>query len=78
MPEWKPEIRRRLATLRLEPTREAAIIEELSQHLEDRYAELLSGGAKPAEAERQMLAELSEGETLRRELLGPALLSERC
>ena len=68
MPEWKPEIRQRLATLRLEPTREAAIIEELSQHLEDRYAELLSGGATPAEAERQTLAELSEGETLRREL----------
>ena len=32
MPDWKPEIRRRLANLRLEPTREAAIVEELAQH----------------------------------------------
>jgi hypothetical protein len=30
MPDWKPEIRRRLAGLKLEPTREAEIVEELS------------------------------------------------
>jgi hypothetical protein len=33
--DWKPEIRRRLTNLRLEPTREAAIIEELAQYLDD-------------------------------------------
>ena len=44
-PEWKPEIRRRLTPLKLEPTREAEIVEELAQHLEDCYAELLAGGA---------------------------------
>jgi len=33
--------------LKLEPTREAAIVEELAQYLEDCYAELLtSGGLK--------------------------------
>jgi putative ABC transport system permease protein len=68
MPDWKPEIRRRLAKLRLAPTREAAIIEELAQHLEDCYAELLSGGATPAEAERQTWSELSGSELLQREL----------
>jgi putative ABC transport system permease protein len=68
VPEWKPEIRQRLAKLKLEPTREAAIIEELSQHLADCYAELLSSGATEAEAERQTLAELNEHETLAREL----------
>ncbi len=68
MPEWKPKIRQRLAKLKLEPTREAAIIEELSQDLADCYAELLSSGATEADAERRTLAELSEHETLAREL----------
>jgi macrolide transport system ATP-binding/permease protein len=68
VPEWKQEIRERLAGLNLEPAREAAIVEELSQHLEDCYAELLAGGATEAEAERRTLAELSESELLEREL----------
>jgi predicted permease len=68
MPEWKPEIRRRLAGLNLEPTREVAIIEELAQHLADCYADSLAGGATPAEAERRTLAELSSSELLAREL----------
>jgi putative ABC transport system permease protein len=68
MPEWRQEIRRRLANLKLEPMREAAIIEELSQHLDDCYAESLAGGATPAEAELRTLAELSESEIFEREL----------
>src|SRR5438477_4152372 len=68
MPEWKNEIRARLVKLRLEPTREAAIVEELAAHLEDRYEELLAGGAAEAEAARGALAELSEYALLAREL----------
>src|SRR5262245_15325872 len=68
MPDWKPEIRRRLMGLNLEPTREAAIVEELSQDLDDCYEELLSGGATEEDAYHQTLAELSGSETLRREL----------
>jgi putative ABC transport system permease protein len=68
VPNWKLEIRARLTKLRLEPTRAAAIVEELAQHLEDCYAELLAGGATEAEAERRALAELSESEILAREL----------
>ncbi|MGH9838153.1 MAG: ADOP family duplicated permease [Blastocatellia bacterium] len=68
MPDWKPEIRRRLASLRLAPTREAAIVEELSQYLDDCYEELLIGGATEEEAYRAALAELSESEILAREL----------
>ncbi len=68
-PEWKEEIRQRLAGLRLAPAREAAIVEELSQHLDDCYAESLAGGVTPAEAERRTLAELSGSEILARELL---------
>src|SRR5262245_993543 len=59
MPEWKQEIRQRLAGLHLAPTREAAIVEELAAHLEDCYTELLSSGAAEAEAERRTMAELS-------------------
>src|SRR5262249_382801 len=68
MPKWKPEIRRRLANLKLSPTREAAIVEELAQYLDDCYEELQAGGASEAEAYRQTLAELSGSELLAREL----------
>ncbi len=68
MPEWKQEIGRRLAGLRLEPARESEIVEELAQHLEDRYAELRACGATKAEAERTALTELSEHQLLAREL----------
>jgi predicted permease len=57
-----------MAGLRIEPAREAAIVEELAQHLEDYYGELLAAGIGPAEAERRALSELRERETLRREL----------
>jgi predicted permease len=54
--------------LKLEPTREAAIIEELSQHLADCHAEWLAGGAAEAEAYQRTLDELSGSESLAREL----------
>jgi predicted permease len=64
MPDWKQEIGRRLADLRIEPTREAAIIEELSQHLEDRYEELLSTGSSEPDACQTVLEELEGSELL--------------
>jgi macrolide transport system ATP-binding/permease protein len=68
MPDWKQEIKTRLAGLQLEPAREAGIVEELTQHLDDHYADSLAGGATPEEAYRAALAELSESESLAREL----------
>jgi predicted permease len=68
MHKWKDEIRRRLAGLKLEPAREAEIVEELSQHLDDRYAESLARGATSEEAYRAALAELGERELLQQEL----------
>jgi putative ABC transport system permease protein len=68
MPDWKDEIRDRLSGLSLVPAREAEIVEELSQHLEDRYAESLAGGASPEEAYRNALADLSGSQLLAREL----------
>ncbi len=66
--DWKRIIRQRLTHLKLEPTREAAIVEELAAHLDDYYAELLSGGATEAEAKHRTLAELSGSEIFTREL----------
>src|SRR5262245_53319153 len=68
MPEWKQEIRQRLAGLHLEPSREAAIIEELAQYLDDHYAESLADGATEAEAHRRTLTELQGSELLAHEL----------
>jgi predicted permease len=69
MPNWKEEIRTRLAGTNLEPTRQNEIIDELSQHLDDRYAELISCGTAPEQACLEALAELSDSGTLSRELL---------
>jgi putative ABC transport system permease protein len=68
MPDWKPEIRWRLAGLQLAPTRENAIVEELAQHLDESYAELLASGMSEAEAQRQVLTDLNEDDLLAREL----------
>ena len=68
MPDWKPEIRVRLRGLRLTATREAEIVEELSQHLDDRYDRLLSDGSSADEAQRAVVLELTEGELLANEL----------
>jgi hypothetical protein len=67
-PQWEPEISQRLTGLHLAATREAAIVEELAQYLDDHYAELLAGGASEAEAFRQTLTELSGSELLAHEL----------
>src|SRR5262249_42500566 len=68
MPEWKAEISERLARLQLEPALEAEIVEELAQHLDDRYAELRAGGATHEAASCAAFAELSESELLQHEL----------
>jgi putative ABC transport system permease protein len=50
--------------LRLDPAREAEIIDELSQHLDQRYDELLSEGATADDAFRTAVSELRDAETL--------------
>ena len=52
----------------LRPTREAEIIEELAQHLDDRYEQLLQGGATKEEAYQAVLLELTESDFLVQEL----------
>jgi putative ABC transport system permease protein len=64
MPDWKQEVRLRLAVLKIDPAREQEIVEELAEHLEDRYTELLSAGASPEYARRAISDELSDGDLL--------------
>lgn len=60
MPDWKPAILSQLSSLKLEPGRELEIVEELSQHLDDRFDELVTGGHSRDEARRIVLQELSK------------------
>ena len=64
MRDWAPHVRPRLSSLRLSPAREHEIVEELSQHLEDRWRELVAGGTPEDEAARLALAEFREGNLL--------------
>ena len=64
MPDWTQHVRPRLSGLRLSPTREAEIVEELSQHLDDRYRELIAGGMSPDEATQLALADFRDGNVL--------------
>jgi predicted permease len=64
MHEWSQGILKRLAGLNLTPAREAEIAEEMAQHLEDRFQELVAGGATEEEARRSALEELSEEDLL--------------
>lgn len=61
-PDWEEKIRERLAPLRLNPAREAEMIEELAQHLNDCHKALLSEGAMPEEAYQAALLELEQGD----------------
>jgi len=69
MPDFKTEVRERLSRLNLEPTREAAIVEEMAQHLEQRFEELVARGMGRATARDTVLKELKEGTRLEKELL---------
>jgi predicted permease len=68
MPDWKEEIGRRLASLKLPPAREAQIVEEVAQHVEDRYQELVAGGETEEHARQVVLEELSDEDLLARGL----------
>lgn len=68
MPDWRGPIRERLAPLNINGAREAEVIEELAQHLEDRYNELRSLGVSEEEARQSALIELQENKALAEQL----------
>jgi putative ABC transport system permease protein len=61
---WAREVRRRLSSLRLLPDREAEIVDELSQHLDDHWRELVAAGTPPDEATRVTLSGFRSGDVL--------------
>jgi putative ABC transport system permease protein len=61
---WAAEVRSRLSPLRLSPTRETEIVDELSQHLDDGYRELIAAGASREDAVRLALADFRSGNVL--------------
>ena len=58
MREWKRLLASRLDALNLSPARQAEIVDELSQHLDDRVRELVAGGMDETTAEHTTLAEI--------------------
>lgn len=68
MIDWEPHIRPRLAALQLSPARESEIVEELSQHLDERWQELVTNGASEDEATKLALAGFRDGDLLAKHL----------
>jgi len=68
MPDFKSEIRRSIARLNLSPADEEQIVEELSQHLEERFEEALSHGASEERAKQLAVDELTQPDSLSEQL----------
>lgn len=66
MPDWREEVRKRLAHLKL--AYEAEIVEELAQHLEDVYQRSLRAGMSDADAKTAALHELATDDLLQKEM----------
>ena len=64
MPEdlqtWKTEVAARLAALRVDPADRAQMIEELAQHLDDRYRSLIARGSSEEAARAAVRQELND------------------
>jgi predicted permease len=58
MRDWRAEMRRRVAPLRLGPEREIEIVEELAQDAEDRHRAMRAGGLSAEEADARIAADL--------------------
>ena len=58
MADWRARVRERLTGLALDPATEAEIVDELTQHVDDRYRDLLAGGMEEAAAADRAWLEL--------------------
>jgi len=75
MHDWTKRLHKRLAGLRLDPAREAEIVEELAQHLDERYRELRERGLDDAAASEAVSQELRDGDILAANLFVPSVRS---
>jgi putative ABC transport system permease protein len=69
MPDWRQYVRERLSLSRLRPEREAEIIEDLAQQMEDAYKAALGRGATPVEAEAAARREIQDWDQLTRDII---------
>lgn len=68
MPDFEALVRQRLGSLKLSREGEREVVAELAAHLEDRYLQLLAGGAGGPEALADSLQELKRSRSLRRNI----------
>ena len=68
MTDWHRLLIDRLAGLQIRPEREAEILDELSQHLDDQVNELVSGGMPTEDASVAALSDLDAPGALERQL----------
>src|SRR5262245_51460105 len=66
MHEWEHHIRKAIGRLRLDPAQEGQVVQELAQHLDDRYREELARGATHDHAYNAALGELKHSEARRK------------
>ena len=76
MPDWREIVREHLGPLKLSGASESEILDELAQHLEDRYQELLASGMSEAKACELTIEPLKDSPLLAEVLLAhrPAAL----
>jgi len=68
MPDWRAYVKSKLPPLGLGPGREAEIVDELTQELEQCYAGALARGASEEEAVRAATQEVPDWAALAREI----------
>jgi putative ABC transport system permease protein len=68
MHNWRDEIERRLPGAARRSARLDEVLQELSEHLDERFEELRAGGTDEADARRLVLDELNESSALQREI----------
>src|SRR5262245_55922681 len=68
MHDWREIVCRRLAEVGIDPVADDRLIQELAQHLEDRFSDSLSRGASDEDALAEALRELDQHERLAPEL----------
>jgi hypothetical protein len=61
MPDWRKDIREAIINLKLDAADEERIVEELAQHLSDRYEELLTSGMNDEDVRPLLMEELKDG-----------------
>ncbi len=67
-PDWRAAVHARIKALHLSPERESEIVDEVAQHLDDRYRERLAAGLDADTALAAAWRELEDDDVLGREL----------